>query len=288
MYLKYEGADFKVGLRRGSIERHLMKQSIKKRIGKWIGKPYRMDPYLKFASEILSSSQEGIIVDIGANVGTTVLPLAVKFPSAKFYAIEPHPVPAARFIENCEHNRVNNVTLLTAAIGPETKLAQIYTCPTNSGGHRLTGFKGRRDVERLLSFGPIEIPMQPLDEVFNEFGIKHCTLLKVDTEGYEVFVLQSLKDKLIPGIINHIVAELGPEGLRQAGFSSWDLISMMLSRGYVCRILGTDHWIEQEGQIPALPDFSVLDVIFSPSTKGLPKGKPLSEEQQVWVKKIQS
>ena len=105
MYLKYEGADFKVGLRSGSMERHLIKQSIKKRIGKLIGKPYQLDSYLKFASKLLSRSPDGIIVDIGANIGTTVLPLAIKFSSAKFYAIEPHPVPAARFIENCERNR---------------------------------------------------------------------------------------------------------------------------------------------------------------------------------------
>lgn len=265
MYLKYEGADFKVGLRRGSLERHLIKQSIKKRFGKWLGKPYVLDGYLKFAYQLLSHSPNSTIVDIGANIGTTVLPLAVKFPSAKFYAIEPHPLPAARFIENCERNRLRNISLLVAAIGVESKMTQIYTCPTNGGGHRLAGFSGRKDIEQYPSFGPIQVQTKPLCDVFNQFNIGHCTLLKVDTEGYEVEVLKSLKNLLKPDSVHYIIAELGPEGLRQAGHTGWDLISLLQENGYVCRILGTDTIIEHEKQLPSIPDFSVLDILFSPA-----------------------
>lgn len=262
MYLKYEGADFKVGLNR-SLERHLIKQAIKKKVGKWIGKPYQSDSYLNFATQLLSNSPSSIVVDVGANIGTTVLPLAVKFPSAKFYAIEPHPVPAARFIKNCERNQVNNVSLLSTAIGLGEKMAQIYTCPTNSGGHRLTGFSGRKDVEQFPTFGPIAVPMKPLSHIFDEFGISCCNLLKIDTEGYEVFVLESLGAKLQPDAIQYVVAELGPEGLRQAGKSAWDLVSLMLKAGYTCRVLGSDKIIECEKQVPILPDFTVVDLIFS-------------------------
>ncbi|NGX59972.1 MAG: hypothetical protein KR126chlam3_01132 [Chlamydiae bacterium] len=81
MYLQYEGADFRVSFK-WSIERHLIKQAIKKKIGKWIGKPYQLDPYLDFAAKLLLHSKTAVIVDIGSNIGTTVLPLAVKFSSA--------------------------------------------------------------------------------------------------------------------------------------------------------------------------------------------------------------
>ena len=264
MYLKYEGADFKLGWSE-SIERHLIKQAIKKKVGKWIGKPYQPDSYLNFATKLLAHLPSSIIVDVGANIGTTVLPLAVKFPSAKFYAVEPHPVPAAKFIRNCTRNQVNNVSLLTAAIGLEGKTAQIYTHPTNSGGHRLTGFSGRKDVEQFPIFGPIAVPMKPLSDVFDDFGISRCNLLKIDTEGYEVFVLESLNDKLQPNTIQHVIAELGPEGLRQAGKSAWDLVSLMLERGYVCRVLGSNKTIDCEKEVPILPDFTVVDLVFSSS-----------------------
>jgi FkbM family methyltransferase len=264
LYLKYEGAEFKIGLN-SSLERHLVKQAIKKKIGKMIGKPYQEDIYLQIAAKILSETPEGIVVDVGSNIGTTILPLAVKFSFVKFFAIEPHPIPAVRLIRNCERNSVNNVNLLSVAVGLEEKMAQIYTCPTNSGGHRLTGFNGRADLGKQPPFGPINVPIKSLFDIFNEFAIKRCDLLKIDTEGYEVFVMESLKTKLQPNIIKHVIAEFGPEGLRQTGKSGWDLISIMLKQGYVCKILGTEEKIEHEKQVPKLADFSVVDLIFSPA-----------------------
>lgn len=260
MYLKYEEAYFKIGWQ-GSIDRWLIKQSIKKRIGKFLGKPYQLDTYLKFASQHLSHSS--IVVDVGSNIGTTVLPLAVKFPNAKFFAIEPHPIPAAKFINNCERNHVKNVSLVSTAIGLGSKMAQIYTCPTNSGGHRLTGFRGRKDIVSSTTFGPIKVPMKSLHDLFNDFEIEHCDLLKIDTEGYEIFVLESLKENLHPEIIPYVVAEMGPEGLRNAGKSPWELVSLMLKKGYICRILGTERVIENEEDVPLLPDFTVIDLLFS-------------------------
>ena len=260
MHVKYEGALFNTGLD-NTIEKMLLKQAIKKKIRKLKRKTCKKDPYLTFATEFLSKHQNPIIIDIGSNIGTTVLPLAIEFPHAKFYAIEPHPVPAGKFVKNAELNKIKNVTLSTCAIGPEEKLTQIYTCPTNCGGHRLTGFKGR-EIESTYTFGPIQVHMKPLNNFFNDFNLSQCHLLKIDTEGYEVFILESLKDKLNPAIVNCIIAEFGPEGLRKTGKTGWDLISMMLNRGYKCKELGSNKIIESKKDVPNLPDFSVTDFIF--------------------------
>ncbi len=263
MLVKYEDVKFKVGFE-ASIERHLIKQAIKKVIGRWIGKPYKSDFYLEYAAQLLSTVKAPVVVDVGANIGTTVLPLAVKFPKAKFYAIEPHPLPASRFIKNCELNQINNVTLISTAIGSDDKLAQIYSCPNNSGGHRLTGFKGREDIEKLAkaSFEPIIVPVKSLNSILSNFEIEHCDLLKIDTEGYEFFVLESLGDRLHPNSIKYIITEYGPEALRKIGKSGWDLVSLALKKGYKCKVLGTDKMIETEQDIPIMPDFTVIDFLF--------------------------
>lgn len=205
------------------------------------------------------------MVDIGANIGTTILPLAVKFPSVKFYCVEPHPIPAARFITNCERNKVKNVNFFSTAIGLKERgnTAEIYTCPTNSGGHRLTGFHGRKDIENVQTFGPIYVQITPLHEIFKEFNIQRCDLIKIDTEGFEIYVLESLKTFLNPQNIKNAIIEMGPEGLQKAGKSGWDLISLMLNKGYTCQILGTDRYIECREEIPHLPNFSVIDLLFS-------------------------
>ena len=72
MQVQYEGVVFEAAWS-SSLERHLIKQMIKRKIGKPLGKPYRVDPYLLFAESYLSSIEAPIVVDIGANIGTTVL-----------------------------------------------------------------------------------------------------------------------------------------------------------------------------------------------------------------------
>lgn len=261
MNVNYEGASFKCGIN-SSIERHLIKQSIKMRIAKLLKKNYPKDFYLDFTSKILSKKNSSIIVDVGSNIGTTVLPLAIKYPKAKFYSIEPHPLPASRFITNCEMNKVNNVTLISAAIGDKSELAYIHTCPNNSGGHRLTGFKGREDIEKLPCFGPIAVLLKPLEEIFDKFNIKQCDLLKIDTEGYEFYVLKSLKNYLQKKYVKYVVAEYGPEGMRKAKKSGWDLVSLMIENGYQCKIFGSDKLILSEKDVPKLADFTVTDFLF--------------------------
>lgn len=271
MHLKYEGAIFHINLQ-SSIERSLIKKAVKRRIGNWIGKPYRTDAYLQFARDNLALIEAPIVIDVGANIGTTVLPLAIQFPKAHFYAAEPHPLPSSRFLENCRSNQVQNVKLITAAIGMSNKMAQIHTCPTNSGGHRLTGFQGRKEIEAIPQFGSILVPLKPLTALFQECNIQHCDILKIDTEGYEVSVLNSLQDHLRPDIVTYVIAEFGPEGLRRAGVTGWDLVEPLLKRGYQCKILGTDHPITSEKDIPILPDFSVTDFIFSPANERCSRG----------------
>ncbi len=257
MLVNYEGAEFKVGWS-SSIERHLIKQAVKKKLGRWIGKPSQPDAYLEWSRSLLTKKPFSIVVDVGANIGTTVLPLAVEYPTTKFFAIEPHPLPASSLIQNCQNNHVQNVSLLSAAIGLE-KTAQIHTCPTNSGGHRLTGFQGRKDIEKCAIFGPINVPMRTLSDVFTDFSIKHCDILKIDTEGYEFFVLESLGN-FCP---DYVIAEYGPEGLRQAGKSGWEVIALMLKKGYRCAVLGSNISIDCEKEIPSVPDFTVIDLLFS-------------------------
>jgi len=262
MKIEYEGIHFHIAST-SSIERNLVKLKIKKSIGKVIRKPYIKDPYLSFCETVLEKSDSPLVVDVGANIGTTVLPLAKRFPNAQFIAIEPHPLPAARFIQNCQFNNLFNVSLVNAAIGSKIELVKIYTCPSNSGGHRVTGFEGRNDFVKLSSLDHVSVLSCPLKNIFNYFKIHHCSMLKIDVEGLECQVIESLGEMLNPSYINVVVAEYGPEGMRKAGKIGWDLVQMMLAKGYRCQELITKKSIFSKSDIPVLPDYAVTDFIFT-------------------------
>lgn len=262
MRIQYEDTLFYVSLS-SSLEKHLIKQRIKKSIGYFIGKPYQKDPYLSFAESILNSLESPLVVDIGANIGTTVLPLANKFPKGRFIAVEAHPTPAARFIQNCQANQLTNVSLINAPIAPLAQLMNIYSCSNNSGGHRVTGgFEQRIDVPPLQSMKYISVMPISLQALFSYAQIACCDVLKIDVEGFEVQVLESLGELLTPSNVKVVVAEYGPEGMRQAGKTGWDMVQLMKTRGFQCIELVSQKPIVKPEDMPHLADYTVTDFVF--------------------------
>lgn len=266
MKIDYEGVLFDIDIR-DPYHRRLLRRRLKKVIGPLIGRPYVRDDYLELAFQVASRTSAPIVVDVGCNIGETALPIAKNFPQATVVAIEAHPVAAARFVRNTRLNRLGNVKLVAAAIAPRAEPVRIFTCPTNSGGHRLTGFAGRTDLPQPQADDDLTVPGIRLDSLFRHLHIEACSILKIDVEGFEWQVLSSLGDSLVPERIPHVVCEYGPEGMRAAGHEGSDMVGLMQRAGYRCTDLHTGRRIDGPDDIPKLPDFHVTDFLFT--TAGL-------------------
>ena len=119
------------------------------------------------------------IVDIGANVGSHAIPLAKALgTTSQVYAFEPHPRTFAYLRANAALNQLPNLHLYNFALGEsESELA--FTDEISDDRNRV----------RMHGSGAITVPVKPLDsiECLEQAAI---TLLKVDVEGYELFVLR--------------------------------------------------------------------------------------------------
>lgn len=255
MKVSYEDVSYFVNVG-SSMERHLIKLAIKKKFFR----RYHQDSYLALAFKKLSTFDSPTVVDVGANIGTTLLPLAKQFPKGRFYAVEPYPPAASRLMQNCKANGIHNVKIVSVAIDASEGICQLFTCPTNSGGHRISGFEGRIEGKHLA--GSFHIPTLSLEALFNYFHLSVCDLLKIDVEGHECHVLDSLGNYFNPQTIKTIVAECGPEGLRAVGKTEWDLAYMGLAQGYGCHLLDSGKEILHKEDLPAIPDFTVKDFVF--------------------------
>ena len=263
MRIRYEGVVLEVDTR-DWYQRTLLRRRAKAAIGRFIRRPYITEDYLRTAAEILSRYPGGVVIDVGSNMGATALPLAGRFPLSTVVAVDAHPVAGSNFLRNRRLNGLTNVHFVAAAIGDGPGLAEIHSCPTNSGGHRLTGFDGRKDVSPQRRETTV-VPVIRLDSLWERFALRDCTLLKVDTEGYEVSVLRSAGSLLTPSRIQHVICEYGPEGLRSAGFSGADLLQLMINAGYRGVDLHSGRPLRSVSDIPDLPDFHVTDWWFSAS-----------------------
>lgn len=123
------------------------------------------------------------IVDIGANVGAASVYFAIGYPSAQVYAFEPGSAPSSLLRQNVEPLR--NVT--------------VFPFGLHSREQTLSLFHGKNDSVESSLFSSLrtsaegeQIRLVCAPDFFAEHGIAQIDLLKIDTEGCEVPILQSL------------------------------------------------------------------------------------------------
>ena len=142
-------------------------------------------------------------VDVGAWIGPTVLwaaPLA-----GRVIALEPDPVAGDMLVQNVVE--FANVELVRAALAEETGSGQL--CPAGRGFgsamSRLLG-AGVPDSCTWDTGGATEVATITLPDLFDRYAIDNVSLLKMDIEGGESEVLESvcpfLAERGIPFIVS--------------------------------------------------------------------------------------
>ena len=117
-------------------------------------------------------------VDVGANIGTLVFTAAGSVSTTgKVIAIEAHPSTFENLKANVALNQFTNIKLIHSAAG--NKKGSLFFSNMNSDDQNKVTLQGNNSIE---------VEVQTLDEMLEaETAI---TLLKIDVEGYEKFVLE--------------------------------------------------------------------------------------------------
>jgi FkbM family methyltransferase len=175
-----------------------------------------------------SRVREGMqVADVGANQGIFTLLLSrLVQPSGRVIALEPDATMAGALRANLDANAATNVTVFEAAADAAPGEATLFRSPRNAGDNRLArgelSESCRQAAVRAVRLDDI-VPDQRLDFV------------KIDTQGWEVSVLEGMPACLRtnPGLA--ILFEFWPYGLRQAGRRPADLPAMLFELGFEIR-----------------------------------------------------
>ena len=126
------------------------------------------------------------IVDAGANIGTSSIFFAFKYPAARIFAIEPE---SSNFeLLKMNTRSYSNIVPIQAAIWSED-------C-TRTLQDRFTGPWGYTVSETISEIGPTgqKIKCVTVNSLMREYGIKRIDLFKMDIEGGEKDVLEHSQD----------------------------------------------------------------------------------------------
>jgi FkbM family methyltransferase len=213
---------------------------------------------LRLIADVLLTLDSPVFVDVGANVGHHTLFAALH--SRLVLAFEPFEAVAWRLTQKITENHLSNVRLFNFALGDHTGLS-VYTPP--NGHNTGTGsFVGSSE-----SAGPaLQLPIRRGDDVLVEMGIEKVDFIKIDTEGYEPFVLAGLRQTLTRSrpiiffewsenqrqLSDGIASSLFPERYRFYQFVSDTVVCVFFRRPAYRLELLTRRW--PDGYLLAVPE----------------------------------
>jgi FkbM family methyltransferase len=167
--------------------------------------------------DILSQRELGIgtvMIDIGANIGTTSILRVILGDVQRVYAIEPEPANFACLVRNVVANGLQGFVLPDASAISSRTGQGLLRQASGLGAHRLLDDKAARRG-RPDSF---PVPTWTLDDWVAHYGIdvSAVSLIKVDTQGWESHVLAGAT-RLLSAHHPAWVIEVSPRHLQAAG-----------------------------------------------------------------------
>lgn len=131
---------------------------------------------------VLYRKNDGVVVDVGANIGTHSIYVAKA--AQTVHAIEPWPPVIDRMHETLNKNKIENV--IVHPVGFADKPGELeYNVP--SGENLGMGTFSRRLAEErgFADVGKMMLPLVVGDDYFAEKKVERVDMIKADIEGYE-------------------------------------------------------------------------------------------------------
>ena len=175
--IKVDGTQFLVFKGSDLISNHLKKELYE-------------DDIHQLALKLLINEPDGLVLDIGANLGTFCVPLARKIPKLKFHAFEPQRLISYQLCANVIINSLDNVYTYELALSNKDVWIDLempnYAAETNIGAFSIDSEVRKNEYECSTVNTTDRIDLIPLD--FLTFD--NIKLIKIDVEGHELEVLQ--------------------------------------------------------------------------------------------------
>lgn len=197
----------------------IIRPSTRRRIKALLGRKMLDEVEIVYQT-IKKTARMKTMIDVGACKGASLEEFAKD--GWRVYAFEPDPNNLAELRRLCR--RFTNVTIDRRAVSNKNeKQRPFYTSVVSSGISGLFPFHHSHKESK-------RIDTVTLETFFREAGITEITFLKVDAEGADLFVLQSVPwDSIRPEVI---LCEFEDRKTTSLGYTFHNMADFLLERGY--------------------------------------------------------
>jgi len=134
-----------------------------------------------YSNSKITINNEDVIIDVGAHIGLFALYVAQFCKNGKIFCLEPDPENFKLLERNLNLNQISNVLIFNMAVSKTSSKINLYKNDDKSG-HSIV----------LPSSNSIEVESTTLNDFLHKSKIIHCSLLKLDCEGAEYEIIESL------------------------------------------------------------------------------------------------
>ena len=179
------------------------------------------------------------IIDVGANIGTITLTCATKTgENGKVYSIEPNPVIFSYLESNIKLNNMKNVKTFNNAIGNKRGTVD-FSIIRSDGQSKIIENEFKNDP--VVQQGKIiRVPVLSIDQL--DIQEPEFSLLKIDVEGYEKFVILGA-NKIIKKI-NCIYFEVIAKNYKKYGYTPKEIFDLLIKEGFKLFIISEKNTIK--------------------------------------------
>lgn len=172
-----------------------------------------------------------IVFDIGTNIGMSLLNFAKRNKDGMNYGFEPIPETYNRAKFNVEQNFNKHIKLNNLALSDrKEKLA--FTVPVTGAKKNIVHSGGAfLSKSQVPNENTVFVEATTLDAYCEENNITKIDFMKIDVEGFEMFMLKGSK-KTLQDLKPIVYVELNDEALKRQGNKPEDIIAFLQSIGY--------------------------------------------------------
>ena len=150
------------------------------------------EPWMKSVLSRLFRHGEGLFIDVGVNLGQTLLQVKTLEPDRPYIGFEPNPNCCFYVNRLIEYNSLQDTVIVPVGLAEESGLGVLHSiqdCCHDSAGSIVEGFREESRVQRK-SF----VPLYDLKQGVAVLPEEKVAVIKIDVEGAESLVLTALWD----------------------------------------------------------------------------------------------
>ena len=196
----------------------------------------------EFSSFLDMIPEEGVILDIGANIGIMTTVLALQRKHATVYAFEPIPENLAVLQRVVRHYGLKNVQVSGTALGDRNGTIEMVR--PEIGQVKMQGLSHvvREHDDSAWNTGAVfSVPVRRLDDIPELQHLPKISAVKIDVENFEYYVLHGGME-LLRRHMPVIYCELWVDGLRGR------CLELMAGLGYTATVHDGGQLVPYAGQ----------------------------------------